>query len=511
MELKELYNKTLAIFQIDSAESLPKALMDALLEADTKKLDDFVNVVGDLSVDWLQKIFQYYLADRKEKMQDYTPASLAKFVGKLVDTPEEKTVFDLCAGSGALTIQKWNLNRNLKFICYEYDEKVIPLLLFNLAIRNMDAVVINGDALTEEEFARYTVTSGEKYSTVTESGTATLYSTPNSCVSNPPYNIKWKHPPFAQIQSRFCDCALPPEENANYAFILTALSRCERKAALILPNRILTPGNSKERQICAYLVEKNLIEAVISCPDSMFEGTGIPVCILVLNKKKITTTISFLDMRQTFLEEVREQNGQFGGASHEKRTYKKRVKVFSEEGMQKAINAIQEKVSEAGFSKPVSSQIVKENDNILNPGEYIEMQEAESKHRECGEIIDDLNRIIKEKNAVKLTMNESLAKSLGMYEVFQLFKHSEETCRAIEEVLSFTEKKIEKENFISMTKNAKELKFENGSKETVSTILLSILQMWKQHIMYLNNEENRYLAELRDALLPDLMSGKLSL
>ena len=40
---------------------------------------------------------------------------------------------------------------------------------------------------------------------------------------------------------------------------------------------------------------------------------------------------------------------------------------------------------------------------------------------------------------------------------------------------------------------------------------MSILQMWKQHIMYLNNEENRYLIELRDALLPDLMSGKINL
>lgn len=32
---------------------------------------------------------------------------------------------------------------------------------------------------------------------------------------------------------------------------------------------------------------------------------------------------------------------------------------------------------------------------------------------------------------------------------------------------------------------------------------------WKQHIYYLNQEENRYLTELRDKLLPDLMSGKV--
>ena len=77
------------------------------------------------------------------------------------------------------------------------------------------------------------------------------------------------------------------------------------------------------------------------------------------------------------------------------------------------------------------------------------------------------------------------------------------------EMLSFTGKAIEKENFIRLSKNAGEIKFENGSKDSISTILMSIMQMWKQHIMYLNNEENRYLIELRDALLPDLMSGKI--
>ena len=92
-----------------------------------------------------------------------------------------------------------------------------------------------------------------------------------------------------------------------------------------------------------------------------------------------------------------------------------------------------------------------------------------------------------------------------------MFKQSEETADSMNQMLTFTGKKIEKENFISMTKKAGELKFENGSKNNISTILLSILQMWKQHIMYLNNEENRYLIELRDALLPDLMSGKIDL
>lgn len=68
-------------------------------------------------------------------------------------------------------------------------------------------------------------------------------------------------------------------------------------------------------------------------------------------------------------------------------------------------------------------------------------------------------------------------------------------------------KEIE-EKFVAISKKKGEFKFENKHKDKVSTILMSILQMWRQHIMYLNTEENRYLAELRDALIPDLMTGK---
>lgn len=60
-----------------------------------------------------------------------------------------------------------------------------------------------------------------------------------------------------------------------------------------------------------------------------------------------------------------------------------------------------------------------------------------------------------------------------------------------------------------MSKNAAEFKVENRSKEKMPEILIIFLTMWKQHIMYLNNEENKVLAEFRDALLPDLMSGKI--
>ena len=69
--------------------------------------------------------------------------------------------------------------------------------------------------------------------------------------------------------------------------------------------------------------------------------------------------------------------------------------------------------------------------------------------------------------------------------------------------------KLERQDYFITSKKKNEIKFENNSKEQLSSILIMILQNWKQHIFYLNQEENRYLAELRDALLPELMSGKI--
>lgn len=161
MELKELCEEIFQIFQIKSTNELSQALFNVCDNDDVDKIDMFVNTVEDLSVDWLQKIFQYYQADRKEKMQDYTPKTLAELVGRLCG--DSDAVIDMCAGSGALTIQKWNQNHDLKFVLYEFDERVIPYLIFNMVIRNIDSVIYQSDVLQDEIYHEYRISKGEKY------------------------------------------------------------------------------------------------------------------------------------------------------------------------------------------------------------------------------------------------------------------------------------------------------------------------------------------------------------
>lgn len=165
MDLKELTDRTFELFSVDNADDLGSALLESI--DNTNKLKAFYDLVGgDLSVDWMQMIYQYHLADRKEKKQDYTPKSLAKFMGMLVGDGEMIT--DMCAGSGALIIQKWNQNHDLEFKAIEIDGNVIPFLLFNMVLRNIRCDVYQMDALTDEEPTKmWTVERREVFGCIT--------------------------------------------------------------------------------------------------------------------------------------------------------------------------------------------------------------------------------------------------------------------------------------------------------------------------------------------------------
>lgn len=165
MELLELRDSVLEILETD-IDHLGDALMETVKNHNTDVYDKFCSLVdNDLSVDHLQKIFQYYHADRDEKKQDYTPKSVAEFMSRLIGDAD--IVVDLCAGSGALTIQRWNQNHDQKCRLFELDENVIPFLLFNLAVRNIDSSVCRADVLNDTQYEQWRISKGEKYGSLT--------------------------------------------------------------------------------------------------------------------------------------------------------------------------------------------------------------------------------------------------------------------------------------------------------------------------------------------------------
>lgn len=507
MELLEATNYFKEILEISDISESPDKIKEIILNNQTEIFKKWILKNPDLTCDSLQPIFQYYLADRKGKMQDYTSKSLALAACMVVEIHKAKSVYDMCAGSGALTIQAWNINPKCRFICQEYDERVIPFLIFNLAIRNMNAIVIRGDVLSEEQFEAYALIPGTDFSQVAEIP-APVDIKCDCCISNPPYNLKWNVPVFSALNDRY-KYGVPPSSNANYAFISAAIQAADN-AVLILPQSALSSEQNAEAEIRENLIEANLIDAIIQNPGDMFECTNIGTCLYSLKRNKQTVTVEMVDMQQHFTEEIRLQNGQFGGTAHTNRTYQKTVKTYSEENINSIIGAIANRRNKTGFSWAATPEMLKSQKNKLVPSAVIPFKYLEPEHREYYDIVTDYNKIIEEKNACKLVINETLAKAMslpcaelksdmnidgGMYELM-------ERLSGIKPI---------KPDYISFTKNKGECMLKANDPEHLSTIFKHTLMMWKQHLAYLNEQENIILAEYRDAILPELMSGKIEI
>lgn len=508
MELTELVTKFTEMLKFENVEEAPQKLLQALFLSKNELFNDWISRFPDLSKDNLQPIFQYYMADRKEKMQDYTPASLAKALCFVVDVKNGGKVYDMCAGSGALTIQAWNINKDCTFICQELDERVIPFLLFNLAIRNIAATVIHGNVLDEEQYKAYRLSKGERYSDIKEIPVPVKISA-DICISNPPYHLKFAPPPFAALNERY-KYGIPPTNRADYAFILAGIQSAN-VCGFILPYSVLEQSDKSEQAIRQELVNNNLVDSVILAPPKMFEATDISTCIYCLKKGRQTTAVSMIDMRKTCIEAEREQRGQFGGKSHENRVYKKTVKEFSDNNIQTIVDIISERAVKVELSAAPGMQNIKKMNYSLSPAKYIEFKEHTAVHREYSDIMNDINRIIAEKNSCKLVINETLARALGL----DVAAFKRDTAVFDSEQNEFYKKiagaSMAKPDYIQFTKNKGEFTFKANNPEHLSTIFLAVFQMWKQHIMYLNEQENIFLAEFRDAILPELMSGRIEL
>ena len=107
-----------------------------------------------------------------------------------------------------------------------------------------------------------------------------------SLISNPPYNMRWKAPQLAGFLPQYAGYEIPPDSNANMAFVLSALNWAENRAVILLPNVVLASGQKQEQSIRKQLIAQNLLLAVISLPGNMFESTSIPTCLLVFDKHK---------------------------------------------------------------------------------------------------------------------------------------------------------------------------------------------------------------------------------
>lgn len=319
--------------------------------------NQFLEKEKDLSFDWFTDYFQEEHSDRKNKKQDFTPDGIVKLVSSLLGG--FKVNADICAGTGGLTIKRWNENHDGKFYCEEFSDRAMPFLLFNLMIRNVEAVVFHGDSLTRKAKHIYRLSKGDKFSDLEEVNQIEE-NTADTVIMNPPYSLKWQPQEEMLKEPRFKDFdVLAPKSKADYAFILTGLNDLSENGtmAIILPHGVLFRGNT-EGKLRQKIIEMNYLDAVIGLPEKAFLNTDIPTVVLIFKKKRQVGDVLFIDASKEFTKEK----------AHNK---------IEDKHISKILHAYHERNDIDKFAHVASLNEIKENEYNLNIPRYVDTFEPE--------------------------------------------------------------------------------------------------------------------------------------
>lgn len=327
---REVFNQLLGIKE---NYEMPQKLMNILLnDAERQRLfGALLEQEQDLSKDWFTDIFQDEHGDRDALKQDFTPDCLCTLMDRL--SGSDGRYADVCAGTGGLTIKKWNTDPDGYFYCEEISSRTVPMLLLNMSIRNMHGMIVHGNSLTKQISAIYRLEKGHRFSEISCALPFTESMNFQTVIMNPPYSLKWDEVGEYKEDNRFKDFGLPPKKAADYAFVMHGLAKLSADGELfaILPHGILFRGGS-EGKIREKLIRNNLIHAVIGLPDKLFAHTGIPVCIVVLKKKRSESDILFIDASKKFSKGSRQNSMESEHIEQIVKTYQRReyIERFSD-------------------------------------------------------------------------------------------------------------------------------------------------------------------------------------
>lgn len=234
------------------------------------------DLIGD-AYEYLMKNFASQSG--KSKGQFYTPAEVSILMALLIGINKEKRLsvdaYDPTSGSCSLLLRARavaNSNTNVSLNGQEKDVATVRMAMMNMLIHGVETPDLRqGDTLNAPLF----LTNGK----------LTRF---DYVVSNPPFSLKhWMKSALRNdLYGRWNEeIGVPPESCGDYAFLLHVISSMNdtAKGAIILPHGVLFRG--QETQLRKYIVGQHYIKGIIGLPSNLFYGTGIPACIIVLDKE----------------------------------------------------------------------------------------------------------------------------------------------------------------------------------------------------------------------------------
>jgi type I restriction enzyme M protein len=185
-------------------------------------------------------------------------------------------------------------------------------------------------------------------------------------VANPPFSVKsWSNGiNINDDEFKRFEYGTPPDKNGDYAFLLHILKSLKStgKGAVILPHGVLFRGNAEAR-IRTNLIKQGYIKGIIGLPANLFYGTGIPACIIILDKAdaKNRDSIFMVDASKGFMKDGN----------------KNRLRA---QDIHKVVDVFTKQLELNRYSRMVSLDEVVSNDYNLNIPRYIDSSEPEDLH-----------------------------------------------------------------------------------------------------------------------------------
>lgn len=310
------------------------------------------DLIGD-AYEFLMRNFA--TASGKSKGQFYTPAEVSRILAKVIDISKCKdknaTIYDPACGSGSLLVRAANeAPFSLAIYGQEKDISTAGLAKMNLVLHNKASGEIHSDNTFSDPWYK-------------DDNDETKLRKFDYIVANPPFSMKnWMD--GLKPYGRFDDFdEMPPEKNGDYAWLLHIIKSMKNqtgKAAVILPHGVLFRGNAEET-IRKNIINRHLIKGIIGLPANLFYGTGIPACIIVLDKENTEnrTGIFMIDASHGFIKDGDKNR-------------------LREQDIYKIVTTFNSMIEVSGFSRFVPfDEIINKNSYNLNIPRYIDSTEKE--------------------------------------------------------------------------------------------------------------------------------------
>lgn len=283
---------------VDTISGLIGVFQDEDLDfSNNRAADD--DLIGD-AYEYLMKNFA--TQSGKSKGQFYTPAEVSRIMAKIIgigkDGRKMITIYDPTCGSGSLLLRAAaEAKGNVAIQGQEKDVATIGMAKMSMVIHGVDDADLRHDNTLSNPLHRKDDRTLETFDYV---------------VANPPFSVKsWMKganeiDPFGRWGHATNVAPVPPPKCGDYAFLLHILKsmKAQGHGAVILPHGVLFRGNA-EADIRKFIVEHRWISGIIGLPPNLFFGTGIPACIIILDKENAAASkgIFMIDAKEGFAKD----------------------------------------------------------------------------------------------------------------------------------------------------------------------------------------------------------------